>query len=170
MTHTTATLTIALATPEQYEAIDQLIVEAYAHDYGPNEHRDAMNFAKNRAEEFDVWAARDEQGELVASITTRRADGPSLHEDVRDNELDLRLLGVSPSARRRGIGAALMQFVRDHAAEAGYDAVFLKTAPNMTGAHQLYEALGYERDTARDGLWIRGEKLFELYTYVLPVR
>ena len=72
------------------------IDDAYAHDYGPSDHRDEMRFARVRAEAFDVWVARDETGELIGSVTTRRPGGASLHEDVAVDELDLRLLGVSP--------------------------------------------------------------------------
>ena len=163
-------LTIALAGPSEHEAIDQLIDDAYAHDYGPSDHRDEMHFARVRAERFDVWLARDAAGELVGSVTTRRRGGPSLHEDVADHELDLRLLGVSPVARRRGVAAALMRGVIEHAASEGFGAVFLKTAPNMSGAHRLYEALGFVRTEQRDGLWIGGERVLDLFSYVYPLR
>ena len=57
-----------LADPSEYEAIDRLIDDAYAHDYGPSDHRDEMRFARVRAEAFDVWVARDETGELLGSV------------------------------------------------------------------------------------------------------
>lgn len=40
----------------------------------------------------------------------------------------------------------------------------------MTGAHGLYESLGFERYPDRDGLWIGGEKVLDLiaYRYRLP--
>ena len=36
-----------LADPSEYEAIDRLIDDAYAHDYGPSDHRDEMRFARD---------------------------------------------------------------------------------------------------------------------------
>ncbi|NLA65008.1 MAG: GNAT family N-acetyltransferase [Leucobacter sp.] len=163
-------LTIRLARPEEYDEVDRLILDSYSHDYGPRDASgDPMRTAAARAERFDVWVARDAAGELLGSVTTSRRGGPSMHEDVAAHELDLRLLGVSPRARRQGIAAALMQHVAEHAAEVGFSAVFLKTAPNMTGAHRLYERLGYERVPERDGLFIGGKKQFDLFTYVLPV-
>lgn len=161
---------VALARLDELDEVDALITEAYAHDYGPSDHGDAMQFSRVRAERFDVWVARDAAGTLLGSVTTRRRGGPSLHEDVRDDELDLRLLGVSPAARRRGVGARIMRRVAEHAAQQGFGAVFLKTAPNMRGAHRLYEALGFERVRERDGLWIGGERVLDLFSYRYSLR
>jgi len=166
-------LEIALALEADFDAIDALIDAAYAHDYGPSdEHEDPMHRARARAERFDVWVARDPSagGVMLGSVTTRRAGGPSLHEDVRPAELDLRLLGVSPAARRRGVAAAIMRRVIAAAGDSGFEAVVLKTAPNMTGAHRLYEALGFARVPERDGLWIDGVRVLDLFTYVYPLR
>lgn len=165
------TLTIRQAEVSEYESVDLLIAAAYAHDYGPSdEGGDPMRASARRAAEFDVWVALDPDGRLLGSVTTRAAGGRALHEDVHDGELDLRLLGVAPGARRRGIAAALMTHVRAVAAEQGFAAVLLKTAPNMGGAHRLYEGLGFVRLPERDGLWIGGERVFDLYTYRLPLR
>ena len=158
------------ARPEDFAEIDELIVAAYAHDYGPSEERgDPMRTAAGRATDFDLWVAHDADEVLLGSITTRRPGGPPLHEDFASDELDVRLLGVSPLARRRGVGAALMARVATHAKAAGFRAVALKTAPNMAGAHRLYDALGFTRVPERDGLWIGGVRQFDLYTYVLPL-
>ncbi|QIM17830.1 N-acetyltransferase [Leucobacter coleopterorum] len=158
---------IRTAHPREFKAIDALIEAAYAHDYGPSTgDSDLIHLAAARAKRFDVWVAHDAAGLLLGSVTTRRAGGPPLHEDVREGELDLRLLGVALEARRRGVASELMRFVGEHAAASGFSAVVLKTAPNMTGAHRLYEAIGFARDAGRDGLWIDGEWQFDLLTYV----
>lgn len=160
---------ISFARPEEHEEIDRLILDAYAHDYGPGERGDSMRFARVRAEQFDVWAARDHEGAILGSVTTRRVGGRALHEDTNDGELDLRLLGVSPRARRQGIGAKIMRAVTSYAQQEGFGAVVLKTAPHMTGAHRLYESLGFDRAEDRDGLWINGERVLDLYSYVYPL-
>lgn len=163
-------LTIRRARSGEYESIDILIAEAYAHDYGERaESSDPMRFSEIRDREFEVWISESATGELLGSVTLRRQSGAALHEDIADGELDLRLLGVSPRARRLGVGAELMRHTAKHAAAAGFEAVVLKTGPNMVGAHRLYETLGFERVPERDGLWIGGEKVFDLYTYVLPL-
>lgn len=160
---------IEFARPEEHEEIDRLILDAYAHDYGPSERGDSMRFARVRAEQFDVWVARDQEGTILGSVTTRRVGGRALHEDTGVGELDLRLLGVSPRARRQGIGAKIMREVTRYAQQEGFDAVVLKTAPHMAGAHRLYETLGFDRAEHRDGLWIGGERVLDLYSYVYPL-
>lgn len=67
------------------------------------------------------------------------------------------------------VTVALAQHVTDHARETGFSGVFFKTAPHMTPAHGLYDALGFTRVPERDGLWIGGVKQFDLYTYVMPL-
>ena len=160
-------LVVRLAREEEYGAVDALIAEAYAHDYGPtDESGDPIRRAAARSRDYEVWVAVDEAGELLGSVTLRRRGGPPLHEDVAPDELDLRLLGVAPRARRRGVAAALMARAAERAVESGFAAVVLKTAPDMRGAHRLYEALGYARAPERDGLWAGGRRLFDLYAYV----
>ncbi|MBK0419446.1 GNAT family N-acetyltransferase [Leucobacter sp. CSA1] len=161
---------VRLARPEEYAEVDRLIAAAYAHDYGDSdEGPDPMRSARRRAEAHDVWVAVDAGGRLLGSATTRRRGGPSLHEDAVDGELDLRLLGVSPLARRRGVAAALMRHVVAHAEAEGFGAVVLKTRPHMSGAHRLYDALGFTRVPERDGLWIGGERVLELFAYAYPL-
>lgn len=163
---------IRLAVPTDYEAVDALIAEAYAFDYGPSSggSTDGSHLAANRARQFDVWVAVDRNsGEIVGTITTSSRGTQRLHEDARPDELDVRLLGVSPRARRQGIGSQLTEFVTALARERGFSGVFLKSAPHMTPAHRLYEHLGFRRDRARDGLWIGGERVFDLRTYVIDV-
>ncbi len=161
------------AHPADATAVDQLVAAAYAHDYGPREHGDGANDPMQRstirAREYDVWVAEDGAGTILGTVTTRRPGGPSLHEDVAGDELDLRLLGVAPAARRRGVGVALMRFTQERAAAAGFRAVVLKTGPQMHGAHRLYESLGYERRPERDGLWIGGARQLDLLMYERPV-
>lgn len=157
--------------PEEYPEIDRLIEESYAHDYGPSvPHDEPVYRSEVRDRDYEVWVAADAGGELLGSVTLRAPGGPPLHEDIAEHELDLRLLGVSPRARRRGVAAALMRQAEVRAAETGRAAIVLKTAPNMRGAHRLYEALDFARAPERDGLWIGGERVLDLYTYVYPLR
>lgn len=157
--------------PEEYPAIDRLIEESYAHDYGPSDsHDDPVYRSAVRDRDYEVWVAVDADGRLLGSVTLRAPDGPPLHEGVAEHELDLRLLGVSPRSRRRGVAAALMRQAEERAVETGRTAIVLKTAPNMRGAHRLYEALDFARAPERDGLWIGGERVLDLYTYVHPLR
>jgi GNAT superfamily N-acetyltransferase len=53
-------------------------------------------------------------------------------------------VGVVPSARRSGIGEALMRALHEGARERGVRRVWLEVIVENTGAFALYEKLGYE--------------------------
>jgi len=57
-------------------------------------------------------------------------------------------VGVVPSARRSGVGEALMDAVHEQARERGLRRVWLEVIVENTGAFALYEKLGYR--TVRD--------------------
>ena len=58
---------------------------------------------------------------------------------------EVRLLAVAPSARGRGVGAALMNECIHRARSAGATALTLHTTDVMQAAMRLYERLGFER-------------------------
>jgi len=55
-------------------------------------------------------------------------------------------LYVAPSARKRGIGRALMERARNFAQATGASHLELSTAKDNRAAQALYESLGYIRD------------------------
>lgn len=57
-------------------------------------------------------------------------------------------LYVASDARRQGVARALMEAARQFAASTGAVALQLATEHGNVQAQALYEALGYERDTA----------------------
>lgn len=59
-------------------------------------------------------------------------------------------LFVTPEARGQGVGRQLMEAARLRGQEAGVVVLALATEKNNATAKALYEALGYERDTAFD--------------------
>lgn len=158
---------IRLARPGEYDAVDRLVEDSYALDYGPRKgpSTDPNARSARRAEDHDVWVALDgDSGELLGSITTRRPGRPALHEDCHEDEMDVRLLAVSTGARRRGLGTLLTRFVVEHAGLHGYARVFLKSAPHMLPAQRLYDKLGFRRVPERDGLWLGGVRQFDLFS------
>ncbi|HEX4590474.1 MAG TPA: GNAT family N-acetyltransferase [Gemmataceae bacterium] len=66
-------------------------------------------------------------------------------------------LFVAAEARRRGVGAALLNAARDHARQTGAARLVLSTAIDNAAAQALYERNGWRRDTA-----------FLHYKYELP--
>jgi len=162
---------IGLIRAEEFAADDALVEAAYAHDYGPRDHGDDPFYrAEWRSGAFEVWVARDAAtGELLGSVTTDRPGGERVVTDAAGDELGFRLLATSPVARRRGVGEALVRHVIALAAERGLSAVVLKSQPVMVGAHALYRKIGFERDPARDGLWVDGEKVLDLDAFRIRV-
>jgi ribosomal protein S18 acetylase RimI-like enzyme len=142
---------IRLATADEYEAIADLNVAAYSHDYDISDgYRRSLRDVAARAAEHEVWVAVDRQtGQLLGSVVTPRPGG-HVSELGLDGELDFRLLAVAPSARRRGIGRLLTEHVIALAAERGATRVVMNSGPNMTGAHQLYYSMGFTRLPERE--------------------
>lgn len=103
------------------------------------------------------------QGDLVGTVTA--TEGPPLANIARPGELEVRMLGVLPAARRHGVAQALMQECERLARETGRHRIVLSTEPAMVAAQALYEGLGYVRTPDRD--WtING---FGLITYARAV-
>jgi len=55
-------------------------------------------------------------------------------------------LFVASSARKLGVGRALMDRATQHARETCADSIILETAADNHAAQRLYESLGYKRD------------------------
>ncbi len=63
---------------------------------------------------------------------------------VRGDEAWVGGVGVITSARRSGVGEALMEAIHEQARERGITRVWLEVIVENTGAFALYEKLGYE--------------------------
>ncbi|HEY2354292.1 MAG TPA: GNAT family N-acetyltransferase [Gaiellaceae bacterium] len=62
---------------------------------------------------------------------------------VRGNEAWVGGVGVVVTARRSGVGKALMEAIHEKARERGVERVWLEVITENTGAFALYEKLGY---------------------------
>ena len=69
--------------------------------------------------------------------------GTALLDLASEMTPELRNMFVAPSARRRGAGRALSEWVEQKAREAGHTAVFLAVDPNNEKAVPLYVSLEY---------------------------
>ena len=118
-------------------AVHAVVLEAFAAHWGhvPEPFEDWWPAFAGRSD-FDeslVFLAENELGVAVGALTGQKGDG---YGWVRD-------LGVSPSARGKGIGAALLEHSFARFAERGYPKVILNVdAGNETGATRLYERVG----------------------------
>ena len=88
-------------------------------------------------------------GRIVATVTLATHGSP-LAEIAKPDELEVRMLAVAPEARRQGIAGKLMSDAMTHVQNLGLNALVLSTETPMSGAHRLYEKLGYIRQPDRD--------------------
>lgn len=98
---------------------------AYTGDVDPARYRGRM------------WVVDDAErpGELAASVAVR---------ETAPGWVELKSLYVAASARRRGLGVALVHLVEREARRRGAGVVELWSDTRFTDAHRLYERLGYQ--------------------------
>jgi ribosomal protein S18 acetylase RimI-like enzyme len=118
---------------------------------------------RSRVRDATVLVA-EVDGTVVGTVTLAPF-GTAYAETAKDGELEVRMLGVSPEARRQGIAARLMTAALDHARERGMTRIVLCTDSTMPHVGRYYERLGYERQPERD--WNPGSVL--LLSYGLAV-
>ena len=98
-----------------------------------------------RAEIASVLAAV-EDGEILGTLTLeldRRIDDDE--PPLPPGEAHIRMLGVAPGARGRGVARALLEASFRLAREAGRTRISLHTTLRMRAAQAMYDALGFER-------------------------
>ncbi len=158
------------ARPDEYAMVGELTATAYLADGTVHEeYLPTLRDAAARAAHGALLVAVDTTtGDLLgtASLFTAAA-GPTWAEGARSGDAVLRMLAVAPTARRRGAGRALTRECIRRAREMGQHRLILSTAPSMTGAHALYEQLGFRRDPGADWEPMPG---FRLMAYWLPLR
>lgn len=140
------------AREEELDAIGALTVRAYQADgyfAGNDNYRPELADARSRYEESELVVATDADGTLLGSVTIA-FPGTKYAEISHDGELEFRMLAVDPSARRRGVGEALIRAVLDRAREAGLSRVVLCSQSDRTSAHRIYERIGFRRSPERD--------------------
>lgn len=100
---------------------------------------------QGRAEVGTVLVAV-EDGRILGTLTLeldRRVgdEEPPLPPD----EAHIRMLGVAPDARGRGVARAMLDAAFDVARVAGRSRMTLNTTQRMRAARAMYESLGFER-------------------------
>jgi ribosomal protein S18 acetylase RimI-like enzyme len=132
-------------------AVAALWTEAYA-DAGPEGRREpyALQEYFAVAASAHVTVAVDEADGVVAvaALFPPGAPGRSV---AGPGEAEFARLAVDETARRRGIGAALVRGATERARALGAERVVLWSRPYQTDAHALYGSLGWRRVPERDG-------------------
>lgn len=125
---------------------------------------DAPAMAAAHAQAFEPGWREDEfedllEGEGIFGVIARdEADAPMgvILCRVAADEMEVLTVGVTPAARRAGVGKALMAAALDGARAAGAKACFLEVAVDNDGAAALYEKLGFRRAGLRKAYYDRG--------------
>ena len=120
---------------------------------------------EGRAGRTTIFVAVD--GERILGTATLELDGRVEPEDdptLAPDEAHIRMLGVHPDARRRGIALALMDACFARARGAGKSRMTLHTTERMRSARAMYEGLGFRR--LPDRVFPDG---FVLLTYEKPI-
>ena len=149
-------VSVRLMRPDEAEEVSELTEAAYAVDFELSEaYRADITAVAERARDHQVWVATDAaSGMLLGTASTPRA-GNAISPLARDGELDFRFLGVAAGARRRGIGALIVEHVLLLARLRAIPRVVLNTGPDMVAAQRLYEGMGFRRLHEREYLFER---------------
>ncbi|MGZ8598233.1 MAG: GNAT family N-acetyltransferase [Actinomycetota bacterium] len=170
MTGSASPVTVREASPHEYAEAGRVTAEAYRQfaadgDDDWHEYLEAIADVEGRADRTTIFIALDGD-RIVGSATlelfdrVEREDDPTLHPE----ESHIRMLGVHPDARRRGVARALMDACFERARNEGKRFMSLHTTERIRDAQRMYEALGFER--LDDRVFPDG---FVLLTYRRPI-
>jgi ribosomal protein S18 acetylase RimI-like enzyme len=106
-----------------------------------------------------------EDGRPLGTVTLElngRIPGGHRRPPLAADQANVRMLGVDPAARRRGVGRALMEACETAARGAGKRRITLETTKAMVAARRLYESMGFRRgpdQVFEDGFRLRTYEL-----------
>jgi ribosomal protein S18 acetylase RimI-like enzyme len=140
--------------PDEWDDAGRVTADAYrefVRDTDWESYLGRIADVRGRAERTTIFVALDD-GKIVGSATLElqgRVE-PEDEPTLRPGEAHIRMVGVSPDTRARGVGRLLMEACEDTARAAGKTFVTLHTTQRMTAAQAMYTKLGYERGVDRD--------------------
>jgi ribosomal protein S18 acetylase RimI-like enzyme len=152
------------ARPEEYDDAGRVTGDAYREFVSPEggwrDYLGRIGDVRTRAQ-FTTVLVAVERGKVLGSATLELSQRIEPEDDppLPPDEAEVRMLGVDPATRGRGIGAALLAACEDRAREAGKTVLTLHTTERMRVAQRMYESHGYERTEDRvfpDGFVLLG--------------
>ncbi|WP_217182283.1 GNAT family N-acetyltransferase [Streptomyces sp. AC495_CC817] len=166
-------ITIRTAAPAEYAALGEITAQAYLGDglldFGQSDqYLDELRDVAKRAAEADVLVAVVD-GRVLGGVTFVPTGGP-MADIARAGEAEIRMLAVSPEARGRGAGEALVRACVERARTVeGCVRLVLSTQRGMRAAHRIYERLGFTRTPERDWNPLPDHLDLTLITYELTL-
>ncbi|MEU8707140.1 GNAT family N-acetyltransferase [Streptomyces sp. NPDC048565] len=155
----------------EFADLGEITAQAYIGDglldFGADDpYLEQLRAVERRATEAEVLVAVDADGRLLGGVTYVAPGSPWSDIATRD-EAEFRMLAVSPGARGRGAGEALVRACIERArAAGGLRGIVLSTQSAMLGAHRIYRRLGFVRTPERDWFPLPG---LELLTFRLEL-
>lgn len=134
-----------------YSAVADLLVQTYVDaGYIPSDsaYVSILRDTAHRAEQAEVLVY-ELDGVIVGTVTIT-VPGSAYAEHSLSDELEFRMLAVSPDARGKGVGTALVQYVLDRGVTGGYPKVVLATIVEMAEARRIYDRLGFVPSPSRN--------------------
>ena len=127
---------VAIETIDQPDALGLVgELDALLEPLYPPESRHGLDVAALRAKNVFFVVARDEMGRAMGC-------GAVMH---CEEYAELKRMYVRPEARKRGVGAAVIGFLEQHAADHGFMTIRLETGIRQLDALSFYEGMGYAR-------------------------
>ena len=149
------TIEIREATADEHDEAGRVTADAYREFARGDEWKDYLvriADVAERATRTTILVAV-EDGRILGSLTLelhgRVRDPDDDHPPLGPDEAHVRMLGVVPAARRRGVARLLMQASEGRARAAGKTLLTLHTTTRMDAAQRLYGSLGFRRDVDR---------------------
>jgi ribosomal protein S18 acetylase RimI-like enzyme len=142
---------VRVAAPHEHAETGRVTALAYREFVGEGEERwhaylRSIADVDARADRTTILVA-EVDGRIVGSATLELSDRVEPGDDppLDPSESHMRMLGVHPDARRKGVARALVQACIDRSRRHGKAFMTLHTTERMGDAQRLYEALGFER-------------------------
>jgi ribosomal protein S18 acetylase RimI-like enzyme len=139
-------------TPADPEDLPELAVIANAGFRNSRFFQDPRFNVARVAEFYPTWI-RDSfvknETYMVVKADERIGGFISFQENIKENDLVIRLIAIHPEMQGRGLGQALMDWIIDYAAEKGLQTITVGTQINNYGALRLYEKNGFRIQSAK---------------------
>jgi ribosomal protein S18 acetylase RimI-like enzyme len=144
------------ARPGEYEEAGRVTADSYREFARPESDWDSylLRIADvgDRIQRTRVLVAVDDDGAILGTVTlelTGRTEASSGNrretQPLAPGQAHVRMLGVAPEARGRGIGRLLMEACLEESRKAGKTLLTLNTTERMKAAQAMYESMGFTR-------------------------
>lgn len=134
------------ARDDELLAAGDVVAAAYLNDLRVSDwYAGRLRDAVSRAQQALLLVAVDRaEGAVLGSLTYARG-GTRYAQLAADDECEIRMLGVAPQCRGRGIGELLVRAAMAQGVADGVVRMRLSTQTEMQAAQRLYERLGFVR-------------------------